>query len=429
MNKDVRMKSLRQELASILAALGLPPSSRRSTTTPASPACESLEGRQLLTGGMGSSGMGFGGMGFGGPADVTSIGGGFNASSTSGSGETGFSSDVSNFGPGAGEADLFGGDSGGSDSTPPGISTQAATMGGQGGNFSNSSVSDSSNASGFSNFSPEGLFGGMSTQAAGMGGQFSRSTSPGVSDISNSGNLPSFGPGDGGSVASNSLGFSNPDEGMSGPIDNSANATASDATNYLELQYSGMALGGGPGGGGVLGGGPGFGGQGPMNSGSGTTTSNTQLQTDLQKLQTDEQTIQGQSEVTPAMMAKVETDLNAVKAAETTTPDSSTLATLQTDLTTAQNNTGGPTAAQLAQVQTDQDAVYESQGVSTSLVDQLDTDLATIQTASGITAADQATIAADQAAITADQANLGGTTSTSTTPSTPSTTSTTTSST
>ena len=42
------MNSSRRKLAALLEALGVPPSARRSAATPAAPACESLEGRQLL---------------------------------------------------------------------------------------------------------------------------------------------------------------------------------------------------------------------------------------------------------------------------------------------------------------------------------------------------------------------------------------------
>ncbi len=129
-----------------------------------------------------------------------------------------------------------------------------------------------------------------------------------------------------------------------------------------------------------------------------TTADSTQLQTDIQKLKTDAQAIHDQSQVTPAMEAKVRNDVKAIKGAETTTPDSTALTTLQTDLKTAQTNVGGPTAAQLAQVQTDQDAVYKSQSVNDSLVGQLDIDLAAIQTRRPTsTAANRSTTIADKA--------------------------------
>jgi hypothetical protein len=460
------MTSFRRELASILKTLGLPPSARRSITPPASPVCESLEGRQLLTGGMGFSGMGMGGMGMGGPADVSAMGGG----------ETGFSSELSNFGSGMGGTDLFGGMSSGSDWNSSGMSTQTSDLSSQASGSTSSSLPDFADSTDFSNFGSPGQFGGMSglfggmmaqesgtttpvdastsssvtpsvtasttsttptsvaspgmmgmpMQMAGMGGQFDSSSSFGGPDISNTGSVPSFGQGVGGAaVALTSFGLSTPGGGMSSPVDSSTDATASDATSYLEQQYSGMGLGGGPGVG--ISGVTGPVGQASTTPASGTTTtSSTQLPTDLQQLQTDLQTIEGQSGVSPAMMTTVHTDLNAVKGAETTTPSASTLTTLQTDLKTAETNTGGATAAQLAQVQTDQDAVYESQGVSSTLVGQLDTDLGAIQTAFGLTAADQATIAADQAAIQADLPSTSATaatTSTSTTPSTASTTS------
>ncbi len=80
------MNSSRRKLAAILEALGLPPSARRSTATPAAPACESLEGRQLLAGGLGFGGMGMG-MGMDaagtGPADISTVA---EAGSASGSG-------------------------------------------------------------------------------------------------------------------------------------------------------------------------------------------------------------------------------------------------------------------------------------------------------------------------------------------------------
>ena len=162
-------------------------------------------------------------------------------------------------------------------------------------------------------------------------------------------------------------------------------------------------------------------------------TGNTQLDTDLTKLQTDSQAIHDKSQVTPALLASVRKDLEAIDKAKTGTADATALKTLQTDeqaifgtSTTTDGSTGTdgstatggstasstptpptkPTDAQIAQLQADHDAVLKSQGVSQTLIDQLAADRLAVKTASNFTADDQATLDADHKAIDADRATM-----------------------
>ena len=385
------MNSSRRKLAAFLEALGVPPSARRPHATPAAPACESLEGRQLLAGG-----MGFDAMSMGAPADVS--GAGYRADSTGMMDRSwGRHSDVDS---GGDTTHGFGGDSGRMDG-------RSSDMAGRSGSSFSSSVPDANSGTG----SDLGL---MDARSSVMSDRAAASTSSGVTDATSFGGRGDFGRMDGRSsdMAPDLTGMG----GQSGV--SSASSTVADAPTYLESQDAGVGLAGFAGGrrgaGGGFGGGGGFVGHDMTLTNSGTTTDDSQVQTDIQKLQTDDQAIHDKSQVTPAMQATVRKDINAIKGAETTTADSTALTTLQTDLKTAMTSVGGPTTAQLAQVQTDQDAVYKSEGVNASLVTKLDTDLAAIQTASGITDTDRSTITSDQAAIKAD---LTPTTPPTTTPS------------
>ncbi len=169
---------------------------------------------------------------------------------------------------------------------------------------------------------------------------------------------------------------------------------------------------------------------GQMANMTGQTGSDTQLETDMEKLRTDSQAIHDKSQVTPALLATVRKDNEAIDAAKTGTADATALKTEQTDAQTIFSTNTAPTDAQKTQLQADHDAVLLSQGVSQTLIDQLATDVAAVKTASNFTAADQATLDADHAAITKDRSADSTTAdSTTATPVAPTTTSSTTTST
>ena len=168
------------------------------------------------------------------------------------------------------------------------------------------------------------------------------------------------------------------------------------------LALTGLALGTvdvsavGGGGGGAM---PG---PGAMAPGSGSAAG-TQLQTDLVKLQTDTQAIADQSLVTPALTTKVTADLNAVKAAETSAPNPAWVTNLQNITKAVDSSPGGPTLSQAFELEIYQNVVFLSEGVAPSLLNQLNADEMAVMNATGITAAQEATLAADHAAISADQ--------------------------
>ena len=306
------MNSSRRKLAAILEALGVPPSARRPAAAPAAPACEPLEGRQLLAGGLGMAAMDLPAMGYGaaGPADFATHSGGLITSDSMG--PQGFPGGPMN-----------------RDFAKVHLDGQASTS------------SDSSGAIGVSSM----VLGGKANISA-VGGGFGK--------------------------------------------------------GYSTMPFDQLD------------------GQGSMVPGqaSGSTADATQLRADTEKLRTDSQAIHDKSQVTPAMEAKVRNDIKAIKEAETTTPDQAAETTLQADLKAARANAGGPTDAQVAQIQADQDAIYKSQGVNAALVGQLDADIQAIKTASGVTADDEATLAADRKAIEADFAKLTPPTTATATPST-----------
>ena len=138
-------------------------------------------------------------------------------------------------------------------------------------------------------------------------------------------------------------------------------------------------------------------------TGQGDSTTNTQLKTDMDKLSTDSQAIHDKSQVTPALLATVRKDLEAIDAAKTGDADATALKTLKTDETTIFSSNTAPTDAQQTQLQADHDAVLKSQGVSQTLIDQLATDRLAVKTASNFTDADKATLDADQKTIEADR--------------------------
>ncbi len=311
------MKASRGKLGSFLTGRARSDAGRRPSTSKPVPACESLEGRQLLAAGAGLA-AGMPAMGMGGPANVA-------AAATTPVGQAATS--PTNLGGWRGHAMMAQGGGTGQGAMP------LSLPGGQGG---------------FSGRGAAGYPGG----GPGQDGEFG---SAGSTD---------FGP----------LG--------------TAGSTVDDQS--------------GPGGGLGDQGGTGLGQEVQDGAGPGSTAGNAQLQADLTKLHADEQAIEDKSQVTPAMQAKVRDDIKAIKGAETTTPDPAAVATLQKDIQAAQSAVGGPTAAQLAQIQADQGAVSKSQGVSAALVGQLDADQKAIVTASGVTDADRATLAADRKAVEAD---------------------------
>lgn len=95
-------------------------------------------------------------------------------------------------------------------------------------------------------------------------------------------------------------------------------------------------------------------------------------------------------------------DATALKTLQT---DEQTIFSTQTGQTTPT----APTDAQRTQLQADQDAVLKSQGVSQTLIGQLATDRLAVKTASNFTADDQATLDADHKAVDADRAALTST--------------------
>ena len=157
-----------------------------------------------------------------------------------------------------------------------------------------------------------------------------------------------------------------------------------------------------------------------------TAAASPQLQADQMKLQTDTQTIQDQSLVTPAMTSAVTADIKAIKSAETTTPNPAFVTNLQ-NITKAFNAMpDGPTLGQSFMTEIYRNVVFLSEGVSASLINQLDNDDMAVMTATGITSAQEATLTADHAAINRDAnvwiSNPGSFNSTGTTTTLPGTT-------
>ncbi|WP_435008182.1 hypothetical protein P12x_005459 [Tundrisphaera lichenicola] len=373
----------------------------RRTKLPQNPACESLEGRQLLTAGA-NMGMvpGLPPTGMNGAADVSM---------------TGLSQVPSVF---WGDQGNLGGQSGtqGATQSVPGMPGADALggPGGQGNQLGSGMGLMGISGVGGQAFGGQGGFGGQSVQQGpgqaipgmqampgadalgGLGGQGNQlGSGMGLMGISGVGGQAFGGQGGfGGQFVQQGPGQAIP--GMPG-------ADASGGQFGPGSNVGGMSNGFG-------GGSSGFGHDIPISfgqgnpAGTGSTATPTPLQTDMEKLRTDLQAIHDKSQVTPALEAAVRDSLKAVQAAATGTADATALATLQTDIKTAQANPGGPTADQIAQIQADQDAVFKSQGVSDELLAQLTDSLKAVQLAAGVTDADRATIAADQEAIKADLA-------------------------
>ena len=128
------------------------------------------------------------------------------------------------------------------------------------------------------------------------------------------------------------------------------------------------------------------------------------LQKDFEKLQTDLKAIQDKSQVTPAMLAAVRNDVQALQKSSTSAPDKTAVDTLNKDLAgpaTARRRTSRRAARGRIG-----EAVIKSTGAdSDATVTKLEGDLNAVAQAMNITSDDVATkIQADQKAI----ANDGG---------------------
>ena len=141
-----------------------------------------------------------------------------------------------------------------------------------------------------------------------------------------------------------------------------------------------------------------------------------QAKTDLQKLQTDLQAIEAKSQVTVAELSGFRSDLQAVgKSTGQPTSDVKTATqTLQSDEATILNS-GTFTSDQQTQLVNDYAVVLTAQVATQDQATKASTDLQAIITSSGITSADIATLAADRKAIQTDLGTTGASTSTSTT--------------
>jgi len=125
------------------------------------------------------------------------------------------------------------------------------------------------------------------------------------------------------------------------------------------------------------------------------------LQADFEKFNADFQAITDKSTVTPAMLATVRKDFEAIQAAATSAPDQDKLKTFATDV----SNLNGtlPTADQTTQLEADFTAVLNSEGVTDqALISKAIADVHAVIQATNVTADDLATLAADQEAIKKD---------------------------
>ena len=451
MNKDVAMNSSRRKFAAILDALGVPPSARRQAPTPALPACESLEGRQLLTGGMGLPGMGMG-MGMG-VADVAGLGTGvFHGAANAiapGSTNTQLQADLTKLNADTQTiqdqsvvtpamtstvtADVKAIKSAETTPASPASLTnlqtalQAANTTSGGPTLQQAfQLEIDQNIVYLSQGVPTGLIdkldadqfavmnatGITAAQEATLAADHAAVTAdqkavPTPTTGTTTTAVPVTGTMPTGTMA--------PVAGMLGQGVGSPAATGSMgelAAAGASVLVPSMADGGrmAPmmmGGGGLLD-------LGVMAPSTTSTTpaeatlkaDMTTLKADSQTLQSEMQTVQATSNVTPAMEAIVKADLAAVRGAASAPASSAALATLKSDYTTALTNSGGPTASQTTQVQTDQAAVYGSEGVGTTLIAKLQAAQAAVTAASGITAAEEGALYADQQTVQNDQAKV-----------------------
>jgi hypothetical protein len=147
-------------------------------------------------------------------------------------------------------------------------------------------------------------------------------------------------------------------------------------------------------------------------TGTSTTTNIAALQKDFQKLNTDMQAIQDKSQVTPALLAAVRTDVQGLQKESTSAPTRATLTTLGNDLSALGGATPDFTQGAL---KADLEAALKSAGVSDAALEStLETDLNAVAAAMDVTSSDVATIQADLKAIASDSGS-----STSNTPTNP----------
>jgi hypothetical protein len=136
------------------------------------------------------------------------------------------------------------------------------------------------------------------------------------------------------------------------------------------------------------------------------------LQTDLQKLRTDLQAINDKSQVTPALIAAVRTDVQTIQKDTTSKPDQTQVTTLENDVKALNGQL--PTDTQKTQLETDFTAVIQSEGITDqTLISQTISAIEAVVKATNLTSADLATIAADRKAIQTDLGSSGTGTTTS----------------
>jgi hypothetical protein len=468
MNKDVAMNSSRRNFAAILEALGLPPSARRSTATPAAPACESLEGRQLLTGGFDLGGA-VPGMAF---ADVAGIGGGGAGARASAISSIAASNpqlqtdltklqtdnqmiqDQSLVTPAMSSkvtADINAVKSAETTAAPTAMTS-----------FLNAATTAINSSPGGANLGQ--TFALEAVQNAVYLSEGVSATLINQLDADEMAVMAATGitPAEEATLAADHTAITADQAkatpaagtmipaGTATPVAGTMTpATAATATLTVAGPvgaFAGMSMQGElqAAGAGVLVSSPTGGGVG-MDSGMSTINSlgmpsiptppvasspaaatlaadQATMKTDMQTLQTAVQAVQTNSNVTPAMEAVISADLAAVQGAASVAPNAADVATLKADYTTAMTTSGGPTATQLAQIQTDQAAVYESEGVNATLVGKLQSAQAAVTGASAITGAEEGaiyaaeqTVQADETKVQADVAALPPVTTTTTT--------------
>lgn len=144
-------------------------------------------------------------------------------------------------------------------------------------------------------------------------------------------------------------------------------------------------------------------GQSAPTQGSGNSIGETSasLQQDFQKLGTDLQAIQDKSQVTPALLAAVRGDVQVIQKASTSAPTQASLTTLKNDLTALNGATPDFTQGAL---KADLEAALTSAGVSdATLQSKLEGDLNAVAAAMNVTPSDVAAIQADLNAVASDR--------------------------
>ena len=136
-------------------------------------------------------------------------------------------------------------------------------------------------------------------------------------------------------------------------------------------------------------------------SSSTPSSSASTLKTDFEKLHTDLQAINDKSQVTPALLAAVRKDFQTIQSDATTKPDQTKLNTLSTDVSNLKGTL--PTSAQVTQLENDFTAVLNSEGVTDqTLISKAISDIQAVVQATNVTQDDLTTLAADQQAIQND---------------------------